>query len=370
MNILIDARSLADEVGGIPQYTYSIIVAMAKRYREHRFLLFLNGYKETSIPQLQDISPNCLVVKSSVPNKLLNCSMRILGIPALDILTRRTVGIVPDVVFMPNINFAAVSHTVPIVLTIHDLSYYHYLNTFSWQSQLWHRSIHIASLIRRSKGIIAVSDHTRDEIIEHFNFDSDRVITVPHGLDWVEDNIALTKEQLGFEGEYMIAPGMGAGRKNLQFLLDAWSYARQSNDTIRNMTLVITGIKTGGHTIDGVLFVGTVPDETYRALMRFASAMIYPSRYEGYGFPIKEAFASQIPVIASSCSSIPEVGRDAYHPFDPYDVGSLVSAIHSICDRNIAKRFITAGASYSQFDPWDVAAEKTMRVINEVYETH
>lgn len=370
MNILVDARCLSDEAGGIPRYVSSIISALAHRYRGHMFLLFFNGYKNTYPWKMRHYPSNCIAVQSTFPNKLFNISSSVLSRPTLDEITQKITGVIPDAVFMPNINFVSVSSNIPIVLTIHDLSFHHYPKTFSWRSRLWHRYIGVASLIRRSARIIAVSDHTRDEIIEQFDVDPHRVNAIPHAnTNQVDSGAMFSRDQLGVSDEYMIAPGMGAGRKNLDCLLDAWCLARQSSASLSKMKLLITGIQHGNNTPDSVLCIGTVPSDHYRALLSHATAVVYPSRYEGFGFPILEAFAARTPVLASSCSSIPEIGRDAFYPFDPYDVNSLALALMDICNPAIADHFVNVGAAYAWKNSWDDAAIRTFNTIKEAYES-
>lgn len=370
MNILVDARCISDGVGGIPQYTNAIISALARCYHSHRFLLFFNGYKKQTNKDVHTFPANCIPVQSSMPNKLMNAAMRGIKLPTLDEITCKITGIRPDVVFMPNINFAAASKGIPIVLTVHDLSFYHYPNSFSWRSRLWHRSIGIGTLIRKATRLIAVSEHTRDEIIERFSIDGRRVVTIPHGNDSSQCHSSpIVRKQIGISGEYMIAPGMGMGRKNLHTLLDAWLVARKEDHRIAKMQLIITGINAGSMAIEGVSCVGTTPLHTYQELIANASALIYPSRYEGFGFPLIEAFEAGVPVIASACSSISEIGNDAYYPFDPYDYGSLAYAMKCVCDKATARCFIQAGQQYAHARSWDRAAEQTYEVIKDAYES-
>jgi len=370
MNILIDSRCLADGVGGIPHYAKSIIAALARRNPQHRFFLFFSGLKKNQSIVNFDIQKNCSVLRATVPNKLLNMAMRTAQRPQLDSFVRHGTGMNPDIIFMPNINYAAINTRIPLVVTIHDLSFFHYPETFTWRSRLWHSSIGVERLIRRASRIIAVSDHTRHEIVEQYGIDEKKITAIPHGHDdFICGAVPTAREEIGIAEDFFLAPGMGAGRKNLQFLISSWVKACKPNDALRKKRLVITGLQSSLPQAENVLYLGTVSSKMYRSLLASASALIYPSRYEGFGLPILEAFTAGISVIASSCSGISEVGMDAYYPFDPYDEGSLVSALHDVSKPDIAQWLVQAGKKRSLQYSWDTAADRTMALLQEAYES-
>jgi glycosyltransferase involved in cell wall biosynthesis len=118
--------------------------------------------------------------------------------------------------------------------------------------------------------------------------------------------------------------------------------------------------------MDGrVRFTGHVSDTELLDYYRNATALIFPSYYEGFGFPILEAMAQGCPVACSRAASLPEVAGEAALYFDPFDVNSIAEALLSIVtDTNLRLRLVNAGLKQKEKFRASICAEKTTEVIN------
>ena len=118
---------------------------------------------------------------------------------------------------------------------------------------------------------------------------------------------------------------------------------------------------------DRVRFTGYIPDDDLPGLISAASALVMPSKYEGFGLPVLEAMACGTPVIASNASSLPEVGGDAVLYAPPDDVRTWVEAIHRVLeDEALRVSLREKGLRQAAKFRWDIAARQTAEVYSEV----
>ena len=114
----------------------------------------------------------------------------------------------------------------------------------------------------------------------------------------------------------------------------------------------------------GVHHLDYLPSSRLAEVYRNAELFVFPSIYEGFGFPLLEAMAYGVPSIAARSSSLPEIGGDAALYFDPRDARSLETQIESaLTDAVLRKKLAEAGVARAARFRWDVAAEKTLEVL-------
>src|SRR5205085_8791458 len=150
-------------------------------------------------------------------------------------------------------------------------------------------------------------------------------------------------------GCYLLAVGTVEPRKNYPRLLQAY---RRLKDRGLSMPLAVAG-KAGwayGRTLDdlrnekGVRLLGHVDDATLRALYRSASALAFPSLYEGFGLPLLEAMAEGLPAVVGGAGALPELAGDAAALVDPLDVGAIADGLERVlCDGALRARLAVAG---------------------------
>jgi glycosyltransferase involved in cell wall biosynthesis/GT2 family glycosyltransferase len=203
--------------------------------------------------------------------------------------------------------------------------------------------------LKSAQAVIGISDHNRREIIEEFGLPPERVHTTHLGVDAglfkprPRAATAATLKAHGVKGPYLLSAGSDYAHKNLMLLMAAYALFRagfeQSGEQGPCPSLLLMGPAThsGGSLYararvwpEGVRYLGAVPEHDVRGLMEGALAFIYPSAYEGFGFPPAEAMALGTPVIASSLTSVQEIVGDAallIRDFTPEEIAGHMLAV-------------------------------------------
>ena len=274
----------------------------------------------------------------------------------------------PDLVFVP-------AHAVPFatrrpaVLTIHDLAYERFPHAYR-PAQITYLKAAVGWAARRCRLLITVSAATRDDLVELEGVDPSRVRVVPPGGGEPAvpgdpaDDAALVRE-LGIEEPFLLHVGRLEPRKNQ---LSAARAARRAD-----LTLVCAGPAADSETVAALertvscRLVGTVSDRVRDALYRRALALVFPSLYEGFGFPVLEAMRQGLPVITAAVASLPEVaGEAAVYVEDPTDIEGLTEAIERVRDdQALREGLIQAGHQRAALFTWDRCAAGTAEVLRE-----
>jgi len=269
------------------------------------------------------------------------------------------------------------------VLTIHDL----WLDRHPEYSQkLFGQRLSFIRTKRRvqqATHVIAVSDFTAKEIQEFYKVSASKISVVHHGLpkefspDLGEDKDFLAlRERVGIPDKpFILFIGGADPRKNHQSLLKAFA----SNNFLRQSYVVIL---VGTPTFKSLTFDRTIHDlglsecvvcikqlplNELRVLYSRASLFVFPSRYEGFGFPVLEAMACGAPVITSKYSALPEVAGEAAVLVDPENTKALEQAMVQILkDPNFQDRLRQKGLQWVASFNWARTAEQTLQVYQSI----
>lgn len=346
MRIGIDIRSLAaGRRTGVEEYTLGLLKELFRSGGEHEYILFYNAWG-TAEPDLSwtDGFANVRVRRFRIPNKLLNFSLWYFRYPKLD----RLIGGV-DVFFMPNLNFAAFSKQAKVFVTAHDLSFELFPEFFSWKQRLWHFAVNFRGLLRRADCVIAVSESTQDDLASIYGIPREKIRVIPSGVDerfapMNRNDLSLlaVQEKYHVPHKFFLYLGTIEPRKNLESLLKAFEvFRRTAIGEAAKYELVLAGRPGWNYTSffealrrspakDAIHMIGFVEDHDKPALYNLASVFIYPSFYEGFGFPPLEALACGTPVIASHSAALPEVIGEAGVLIDPYRPDEILQALREI----------------------------------------
>lgn len=229
--------------------------------------------------------------------------------------------------------------------------------------------------------VIAISQATKDDLVRLFALMPERVRVVYPGIDHSLFNVANAGdrhrqsevlERYAISGPYLLYVGDSEWRKNLRRVLEALAGLpgeiklvlvgkRARTDEILHRWVAEFGLQ------GRVLTPGFVPDGDLPPLYGAAQAFVFPSLYEGFGFPIAEAMACGCPVITSNVSSMPEVAGDAALLVEPRDVDAIRGAMQTvIAEPEQRSRMISAGLRQAGQFSWRRCAEETLAVIRSV----
>ena len=270
----------------------------------------------------------------------------------------------------------------PTVTTIHDLSLFTQAHTHENENVVRGKR-RIPLMARRATKIIAPSEWTKREIIEHLGIREEKIRVIFEAartgmkpLLPPEFQAVVAKYQL--QQHFVLYVGTIEPRKNLLTLIR--SYDELLRTTTHRPQLVLCGGR--GWLFDEVFklveklklqeqvrFTGYVPDEDLPALYSAAEIFLYPSLYEGFGLPPLEAMACGTPTISSNASSLPEVVGNAGLTHDPNDWQSLTGHMAKLLGDRVARQhFRQAGLEQAARFSWDRAARETQSVYDEVFE--
>lgn len=243
----------------------------------------------------------------------------------------------------------------------------------------------IKDAVRYADHIIAISEHTKNDLIKYFNA-PEELITVTHlaaGPDYheVKDGRALNAARVkyGLPENYILFVGSLEPRKNVRALLNA--YSKLPERLRKDFFLVIAGAKgwlnsdIPGLVKDlgisgGVRFTGYIDNNDIASVYSGAAVFVYPSLYEGFGLPILEAMSCGTPVVTSNTSSMPEVAGDAAELVPPSDTGEIAAALERVLENaGLRMEMREKGLKRASMFSWERCARETLDVYRKVVES-
>ncbi|HMD48508.1 MAG TPA: glycosyltransferase family 1 protein [Bryobacteraceae bacterium] len=347
MNIALDATPLTVPSGGVRRYTEQLSVALAETFPDDSFWLLSD----------QPFDPP----KTGAPNLKT-------GRPPGSLLDRRwwLWGLQREIARLKIRVFHGTDFAVPYlpvcgsVMTLHDLS--------PWMDPNWHsESDRVRNrtpiLLRLGLAgmLITPSEAVRKQAIEHFRLPASRVVAIPHAAAAGFRPIARETR----EPPYLLYIGTIEPRKNVPMLIDAWREFHRDHP----IELVIAGRRREDAaeiaSEPGLRVLGLTDEVELPALICGATAVVYPSYYEGFGLPVLEAMQCGAAVIASNDPAVAEVAGGAAILVDAHDRRAWVETLRSVAENPEKLNDLRAKALRRAADfTWT----KTARLTREVYE--
>jgi glycosyltransferase involved in cell wall biosynthesis len=227
-------------------------------------------------------------------------------------------------------------------------------------------------VLKRADGLIAISESSKDDAVRLLGLDPRRIAVIYPGIDErffhiAKADISRVTNARKLAKPYLLFVGTIEPRKNVDTLLDAWSAVPA--EIREGYDLAIAGPIgwASGTTVArlqagmrGLRLLGYVPESDLPALTAGSAAFVYPSFYEGFGFPVAQAMAAGVPVITSNVSSLPEVIGEAGLLIDPRSVTALSSAImQMLMSPSLRDQLGHAGAQRAASFTWRNAARQS-----------
>jgi glycosyltransferase involved in cell wall biosynthesis len=261
-----------------------------------------------------------------------------------------------------------------LVVTIHDLCQLAHPETLATGLQRRYARYLLSEVAKRASAILCVSEFTASEVQKYLHVDKERVVTTypPLKGDW---SLPMASSEKVSYSPYLLAVGSVKKHKNLLRLIAGF-------DRIRDLIphhLVLVGKREGflnsenslkavSAELDGrVRFTGEVSDLELKEYYRNATALVFPSFYEGFGFPLVEAMAAGCPVACSNIASLPEVAGDAALLFNPFSVEEIAQTLIQIAtDARMQDALAERGRERVRLFLGTTCAEVTAALLNRL----
>lgn len=370
MRIAIDAHSVGTKLGGNESYAVNLIESLAQIDSTNNYTLYVTTNEARD--RFHNRWPN-FKVRSTLPHT-----------PLIRIPLTLSAELRKNPVDVLHVQFTAPPFCpCPVVVSIHDLSFEHLPQTFNRRSRTQLR-LTVRHSARRAARILALSEHTRRDIIETYGINEDHVkaipLAAPDHFAPVHDTEELqrVRHNYGIDGEYILSVGSIQPRKNLARLIKAYASLRGDGSVDKLPQLVLAGkcawlydetlraLDNSGAK-EAVVLTGYVPEGDLPALYSGALCFVYPSYFEGFGLPPLEAMKCGAPVIVGDRTSLPEVVGEAALMVDPFDVEAIGAAIKRVIkDSDLRKELSVKGQERANTFNWLETARRTLAVYKQV----
>lgn len=371
MPITVDLRSLhTKDATGVEYFTTHVLEPVLMTDSTHQYTLYYNGFQPKKFEQFHFLNVN--YKQTRIPNRLLNFAFKFLKFPTMETLSGED-----GPILMPNPNMIALRSTTKLTLVIHDLSPILMPEMYSWKAQLWHRFINLPKLIHRADKLIAVSEFTKQTLINELRVPSEKISVAKLGVDHERfhanldiDQLRSVRNRYGLPGEFILYLGTLEPRKNIGRLIQA--FEQLAGDA----HLVIAG-KLGWRYNQifelinqspkqkRIHYLGYVPEVDKPGLLKLASVLAWPSLYEGFGLPPLEAAAVGTPVVTSNLTSLPEVMADSALLVNPYNIEEIAHALEVLLTQDtVREQFVRRGLERVKIFNWQKTADQVIKALH------
>jgi glycosyltransferase involved in cell wall biosynthesis len=256
------------------------------------------------------------------------------------------------------------------IVVIHDAGIYNAPAGYARSYRVAHKLMD--ALLARSARIATVSHFSRMELASCLGIPSEEILLAPNGTDHfksVGPDPAIVDRLKLQTGKYFVTLGLSTANKNIPLAIEAYRLLDR-----QDTKLVVVGQGSSRvfgrqnlEASEGVMFTGRLTDEEVTGLLRSATALLFPSRYEGFGIPSLEAMLQGCPVIASTAAGIREVCGGAALHFHPDDAMTLRDLMRRVLDEpEVAAEMRAKGRSRPDVYRWDTAAAALMQGLQDL----
>jgi alpha-1,3-rhamnosyl/mannosyltransferase len=265
-----------------------------------------------------------------------------------------------------------------LTATLHDMT--------CWLTPEFHQSANVAAektfaarIWQPADGLIAVSENTRQDAVRVLNLNPDKIEVIYPGVadpyfDVAASDAQAARKRYGLDRPYALYVGTVEPRKNLDRLLDAWEALPVSIREEFDLVLAgPEGWRSAGTMARlrapnrGVRYLGYIPEPDLPGITAGALVFVYPSLYEGFGFPVAQAMAAAIPVITSNVSSLPEITGEAALLVDPHSVTEIRAALEQALTSPASRAALSqAGRHRAEYYRWETSARKSVDFFRKI----
>lgn len=358
ISVLIDATTLTNKMTGVTRYGIELLERFSDNH-EMRFDFIISPHLEKS-HRLFEIFPESnskfyvLDVKGIGPIREIKfIKFRLFNMLRYDIFHS----------LVTNAPFAFFGRSVS---TIHDLKYIlypHYFGRFFLVKKLF-LSMQLVWSVLFYKKLICVSMTTRNDLLNSYPILKNKILKKTVVIHHGRNTIHQLEEMKGLPLKYILCLGEIRPHKNVEKLIEAFYQVRANHP---DLNLVIVGKKHESLALnlkrEGISYLGSVGDEFLYDIYKKSLALVFVSKYEGFGFPLVEAMELGVPIISGNASCLPEIAGKAALYVDHSSVNSIADGIEKILsDEVLSKSLVMEGYEQALKYDWQIAADKTLGV--------
>ncbi len=369
MKVCIDIQSAIAQRAGVGRYTKALVEQLGPLAGNDEVRLFFFDFKRQGAPFL--VSGAEMRSISWCPGRLVQRAWKTVGWPPFDLFSGSA-----DVYHFPNFIIPPLQEGRMIV-TVHDVSFIRFPDAAE-PKNLRYLNQQIRKTINRADLILTDSQFSADEICDCLQVSPERVRAIHLGLTpnmqrASEETIAAMRSDLKLSTPYLLFVGTLEPRKNIPFLIEAFEQM-----TAFDGDLVVAGMKgwkyepildrlnVSTHR-DRIHYLEYVDERWLPALYSAAELFMFPSLYEGFGFPPLESMRCGTPVLSSRAGSLPEVLGDAAIYVDSYDPNTWAETAQQLLnDASLLDRLRAMGLAHAASYRWEHTAQQTWDCYREV----
>lgn len=373
------------QVGGVETGVRNLIAALATWDNENEYTLFVSEENRLLFERLAREDFRVRLVPAVAPMPVTNRWVRrairwLKAWPTVEQLVTyafESAGV--EVVHFPNTTIRCSGLSAPIVLTFWDAQQHYYPEFFSEEELRIRRETYQASL-EEARRIIVASEFTRQSVQEAFGVPAEKVRVVPMSAEpgfapVPKEEVEAVRRFYGLPEDFLFYPAYTWPHKNHVRLLQALALLKQRHGQVPALVLSSAVPSFPGEEVrsavleqgldDSVRFL-SLRREHLPAVYSAALALVFPSLFEGFGYPVVEAMACGCPVVSSQATSLPELVGEAGLLFDPLDVEAMAAAIERVLlDRDFREELARKGLERAKHFSLERVAQETVKVYRE-----
>jgi glycosyltransferase involved in cell wall biosynthesis len=368
MKIGIDARPLSYDLTGIGVYVKHLLEALQKIDDQNHYFLLSNGPINLTLD-----NRNWSKIEGQITQRLLSTLWMQMRAP----LIAAEKGI--DLFWSPRHHLPLfLPSRVKTVVTVHDITHRLFPDTMALPNLLVEKLL-MGLSIKKADCVIADSKSTAMGVAAHYPIDPAKVITIFPGKPNLPDPVTdVSSPPLNLPERFFLFVGTLDPRKNLLRVLKAFEKIAPHAPDVHLVIVGARGWKNkqfnqqlNSSNIRGrIIMPGYVSRPQLKLIYEKALCLLFPSLYEGFGFPILEAMSCGTPVITSRTASMPEVAGDAAMLVDPYDVAAISDAMQEfLSNPGLKEKLVARGFQRLDAFSWEKCAGETLKVFERTGST-
>jgi glycosyltransferase involved in cell wall biosynthesis len=365
------------QIGGTETYVRQLVAHLGQVDRRNRYTLFVTGPNRhlfAGLPANFEPAQISLLPPGSFIMARLMHKLGLLSAYA----TRQMQRYPLDLLHYPGTTLDQLAIKFPCVLTVQDIQHEYFPEFFSPETLAWRRANFKPSMVKANQ-LITASQYTRQTVIDRYSLPPQTITAIPYGIGQQFsavislEVVAQTRQRYQLPPQFIYYPANFWPHKNHRRLFEALVQLK----TRYNLTvpLVLSGVFQGQADLSALIaeldltgqvhLLGYLPHSELPALYAAATALVFPSLFEGFGLPVLEAMACGCPVICANTTSLPELAGEAALAVNPLDVAQMAEAIYNILNSvSLQRELRQKGLAQVKNFSWTRTAQQTVEVYD------